>query len=118
MKSDSRVITEARLSDFVKDAATTGGWVMSHFRPARTDQGWRTPIEGHKGFPDWVFVHPVLRLLVIAELKSERGKLSPDQELWIETLQKVLGVETYVWRPSDMPEIRRVLLGHLQLRGG
>jgi hypothetical protein len=39
------------------------------------------------------------------ELKSERGRLSPQQRAWIEE-----GGETFmVWRPSQWPEIMDTL---------
>jgi hypothetical protein len=47
--------------------------------------------------------------LVFAELKSERGKLKPEQEAWLEALRQVPGVEVHVWRPSDMDAIAEVL---------
>jgi hypothetical protein len=47
--------------------------------------------------------------LLFAELKREKGKLSAEQEAWLEDLRRVPGVEVYVWRPGDMDEIAQVL---------
>jgi hypothetical protein len=38
---------------------------------------------------------------------SERGRLTPDQEAWLDALRGVPSVEVYVWRPSDMGPNRR-----------
>ena len=57
------------------------------------------------GFPDLVLSRDTL---IIAELKSEAGKLHGDQALWIERLIHA-GVECYLWRPSDLPFITQRL---------
>lgn len=95
-------------SDQVKRVAETFGWRMAHFRPARTSKGYRTAMEGHTGFPDWVFVKD--GRLIFAELKTDRrgSKTSADQEAWLVDLHAA-GAETYVWRPSDFDEVARVL---------
>ena len=46
--------------------------------------------------------------VVWIELKSETGRLSPEQAAWIDAL-KAAGQEVYVWRPDQWPEIREVL---------
>lgn len=89
-------------------------------------------IGSHPGFPDLVLARtlggPDTSRLVFAELKTARGRISPDQRLWLEALRRVsenvaiaveaaaelaevsLGnvtlawtpsVEVYTWRPSD-----------------
>lgn len=66
-----------------------------------------------KGFPDIVAVRPP-RLLFI-ELKSEKGKLTPEQEAWLENLRECSrgifaeGLEVYLWRPSMFDEILEIL---------
>ena len=47
--------------------------------------------------------------LVLAELKTEKGKVSPAQVAWLERLEQCAGVEVYLWRPSHRDEIERVL---------
>jgi hypothetical protein len=64
------------------------------------------------GFPDLVLVRPPV--IIIAELKSARGRLSSSQRAWLERFQQcsVPGrVETYIWRPGDWAEILRILSG-------
>ena len=63
----------------VIDLAAIYRWQFVHFRPAQTTRGWRTPVQGPlgKGWPDLVMFRG-LRSLAI-ELKSEAGKVTPEQ---------------------------------------
>lgn len=90
------------------------GWLVHHCRPARTDNGWRTPIQGTPGFPDLVIL--VGGWQIVAECKTQRGRLTTTQEQWraaYEALAAVPGsrVRYFLWRPSDLLDqtIRRVL---------
>jgi VRR-NUC domain len=72
------------------------GW--RHFHPFNSR---RSP----SGFPDLCLVRD---RVVFAELKTERGKPSAEQAHWIEALEAA-GAEVYVWRPSDLEQVGRVL---------
>lgn len=64
------------------------------------------------GFPDLIMINPYRGDLVVAELKTERGKLSPYQWNWLETFRSVKGPpRVFLWRPSDADEIFDVLRG-------
>ena len=44
------------------------------------------------------------RRLIFAELKTEKGRLTPAQEAWLEAfkaLRSTAPIEVYVWRPAD-----------------
>ncbi len=43
------------------------------------------------------------------ELKTEKGRLSEEQRATLLLLQACPALEVYVWRPSDLDEIERVL---------
>lgn len=89
-------MSEDDLEDNVIKAAQFLGWVVVHHRPARTKDGeWRTAIKGQKGFPDLCLARDGRVLL--RELKSEKGKTSPGQVIWLEAL----GDHGGIWRPSD-----------------
>lgn len=90
--------TETTFQDAVIDLAKLYGWKLAHFRPGRTNKGWRTPMQGDTGFPDLVLARD--SELVFAELKSDTGKLSPEQGAWRVALQSA-GAEHRVWRPKD-----------------
>jgi hypothetical protein len=84
------------------------GWRWTHFEPAiRQSGGWATALRGMKGLPDYVAVRD--GALVFAEIKSDRGKLTPDQAEWITRLQGVQTVRTEIWYPEDLPEIKQIL---------
>ena len=59
------------------------------------------------GWPDLVLVRPPR--IVIAELKTETGRLSAAQRKTIALLLGCPGVETFLWRPSDWESIEEVL---------
>lgn len=81
------------------DLARLLGWAVY-----RTWISIRSPA----GFPDLILARPG-RPLILAELKSDRGRLTPAQEAWLDLLKQVPGVEVYVWRPADLEAIAAVL---------
>ena len=100
-------MTERDFTGAVLEACRLFGWRTLHVRPARSDRGWRTPLQGDgQGWPD-VFAVRGSRAIA-AELKSERGRLGPGQREWLAALE-LAGVEIYTWRPSSWPEVERVL---------
>jgi len=102
-------ITEAAFSLQVEDMLKLFGWRWCHFRPAWSAKGYRTPIKGYKGFPDYVAVRNGVCLFI--ELKSEKGILSDDQKEWLDMLSKVPGLGVFIWRPSDFDEMAAILGG-------
>lgn len=98
-------MTEAEFQSQVIEIARYRGWKVSHFRPAQIRPGrWATPIQGDAGFPDLVLARPIFGDLIFAELKREKGKLSPGQVAWMRTLIAT-GAEAYIWFPSDLSDI-------------
>ena len=104
------------------------GWVTDYAvrvaRPPWRYYHTRDSRRSAAGFPDLVLVRGPR--LIFAELKTERGKLTADQVAWLEDLAMVAATatgrawdppgdppppvpEVYVWRPSDRPEIGRIL---------
>ncbi len=92
-------MTEAELQETVREIAKTTGWLYYHTYRSR-----RSPA----GFPDVVLVRPPR--VVFAELKSDTGKVTKEQRMWLDELLKCVGaVETYVWRPADVDVIASIL---------
>lgn len=96
-------LSEKDLQQRIVQAAGLYGWRCAHFRPARTTQGWRTPMQGDVGVPDLILARDGQVLL--AELKSRRGQTTPDQDLWLEAL----GDHGRLWRPADWVAIQNEL---------
>jgi len=80
----ARTMSEEELLTAITEAATYRGWRWVHFRPAQTAKGWRTPTQGHSGFPDLCLVRK--GDLLFWELKAARGSLSPDQVAWLDEI--------------------------------
>ena len=107
-------MTEDEFERAIVDLATLFGWFAVGHRPARTNQGWRTPFKyDGKGWPDLTLLHPERGLVVLAEVKLVAGRLSPDQKRWAERLSQLssnaASVEYALWRPEAAGEIGRLL---------
>ena len=101
--------TEAEFQKMVVDLARLLGYRACHFRPARTAHGWATPMMGDTGFPDTVIVG--YGWLIVAELKVGNRKPTLDQSNWLNVFAEVAGCLTFLWYPSDWPEIESTLKG-------
>lgn len=76
--------TEAECQRAIVAAASILGYRVHHTRPARSQRGWSTPIQGHPGFPDLVIVGHGRCFIV--ELKRRGNKPTADQVHWINQL--------------------------------
>lgn len=92
-------VTETQWQAQVETWAKRAGWLGYHVRDSRGSA---------RGFPDCVFVRPQTSEIVWAELKTERGKVTPSQQVWIEAL-KACNQRVFVLRPSDEWFIKRIL---------
>ena len=104
-------MSERELQSAVIEMAKLLGWRVMHTRPARMLDGrWRTPLQGHEGFPDLVLLGR--RGCSSCELKSEKGKLTQEQALWLNGFRASgPAIETYEWKPKhwESGEIEEVL---------
>lgn len=53
------------------------------------------------GFPDLVLVNPRTGRVLWRELKTNKGRVSPEQRAWLDGLAAV-GMDAGVWRPDDL----------------
>lgn len=83
---------ERDLQNNVIKLCTTQGQLVYHTYDSRRSQA---------GFPDLVIVGS--KGLIYRELKSDKGRLSPEQVFWLECLVTA-GADAAVWRPADWPE--------------
>ena len=96
----NREIPEADFQRYITDLLDLGDWRWYHTHDARRSA---------KGFPDLVAVR--LSRLVFIEVKTERGRVRPEQTTWLDDLRLSGRCECYLWRPSDSDEARRIILG-------
>lgn len=94
--NSNNVISEKEWMGQVIDLAQTFGW--KHYHP------WLS-IHSAKGWPDLALCR---ERLILVELKTAKGKVSPSQQDWLGALSTA-GVEVYVWRPADLDDVVRVL---------
>jgi hypothetical protein len=101
------LVTERDWQRQVTDAAELFGWQWVHFRPARTEHGWRTPVSGPlgKGWPDITLTRD---RVIFAELKAEGARLTPEQQA-VHAALRAAGAIVRVWRPSDLPAVLEAL---------
>jgi hypothetical protein len=92
------LVSEKEFQQTVLELAAYLGWHCFHVFDSR-----RSPA----GFPDLVMVRG--RRVIFAELKREGEKPTEEQQRWLEALAATDAVETYLWRPSDWPEIEQAL---------
>ena len=105
-------VSERQLQALVLGLAHLGGWLAFHRHLS---------IHSARGFPDCLLVrsrdlhHYGPPWVVFAELKTEQGRLRPEQRTWRAVLESVAHVTpaiTYrLWRPSDKAAIEALLLG-------
>lgn len=93
--------TEDELLFHVETELTLGHWLWHHVR--RSD---RAQQQGDNGWPDIVAVRGAR--IVVAELKSAKGRVEQAQQAWLDAWSAA-GAEVFVWRPSDLDAIRRLL---------
>lgn len=85
-------MTEAALQARVLAQARVLGWMAYHTHDSRRSQ---------PGFPDLVLVSERQGRVIYRELKTEKGRLSDPQRVWLRCL-KTAGQDAKVWRPMDL----------------
>jgi hypothetical protein len=98
-------VPEATLLSQVRRCARELGYLTYHTRDARGSDC---------GFPDLCLVRPASATqsgrLIFAELKSARGKVTREQQLWLSLLAHLVpGIEVALWRPADWSAIQALL---------
>lgn len=102
-------LSETEFLGQVLELASMLGWEAAHFRPALTQRGWRTPVQGTlgKGWPDLVLARKRDGRLIFAELKAHGGKLTSEQERVLNVLGQA--AEIHVWFPQDFDRVVEAL---------
>lgn len=93
--------SEAALQARVEAFAIKHGWLYFHPFDSRRSR---------KGYPDVTLVHPERGLTIFVELKSATGRVSPEQQKWLNGLAKA-GNYVYLWYPRHWPLAMDILSG-------
>ena len=96
----SKTLSEADFASLVVELAIIRGWRYAHFLPAQRSGRWMTAMDGHIGFPDYVFARN--GQVLFRELKTQHGRVTPGQKGW----GAHLGELFKIWRPSDWADIQ------------
>lgn len=106
-------MTEQQLANEIMAWAKRFGWLVFHVR--NSGLGGVTQVQGDKGFPDLILLHEGQRRMIASELKvgkagTVKGDPRPEQLRWLRAFAGITGgIETYVWRPEDLPTVIKVL---------
>lgn len=84
-------ITEAALQRAVEECARALGYMVYHTHDSRRSE---------RGFPDLCLARARDGRFIMAELKTDRGRVRPEQREWLAALA-ACGIETYLWRARD-----------------
>jgi VRR-NUC domain len=98
--------SEKEFQRAVIQLARLNGWRVWHFSDSRRQvrPGVFVGDKEAKGFPDLVLVRA--QRLLFVELKSQGGRVKPEQQEALDLLSAVGGgVDVHVWRPSDWEQI-------------
>lgn len=96
--TDLPAVTEREFLRMVAELARLLGWRVYHpWLSIRSERGW----------PDVALCRPPR--LILAELKTDRGRVTPSQAEWLDLLGACPGVEVHLWRPADLDTIAAVL---------
>ncbi len=91
-------MNEAALQQLLTDAAELNGWLVFHDNDSRRNAA---------GFPDLVLVKPP-RVLFL-ELKSEIGRVRPEQHVWMDALMRSDTIASAIVRPDHADQIIKYL---------
>ena len=98
--ADLRAIREYDYQVAITKYLESDGWAVQYFRKSAVegkDGRWRGL--GGAGWPDVIAVKGP-RMLAL-EVKSEAGRPTPEQRVWIAALNGVPGIEAMVVKPRD-----------------
>jgi len=85
---------EAHVRKLMKDLGLTGFHVEKSLDVEKNRKNVSV-----KGWPDWTIRGP--RGVLFRELKSQRGRVEPEQQEWLDALTAA-GADAGVWRPEDL----------------
>ncbi|HEY9409292.1 MAG TPA: VRR-NUC domain-containing protein [Pseudonocardia sp.] len=106
-----RGITETQWQTRVENIAEFYGWMHYHAPnnvPRQAKSGRKFVQNVRAGWPDLALLHPARSLFLVAELKTETGRISDDQAEWLSGFRSA-GIRAEVWRPRDLDTVTAIL---------
>lgn len=97
-RTETPPLTEKAFQQQIIDLAKLRGWLVYHVFDSR---------RSNPGFPDLILIRG--DTLQAFEVKTEKGRVSADQEAWLDAFGGVVVIDAEVVRPSDWDYIERVL---------
>lgn len=89
-------MSEADFQRRVIETARLYGWRVCHYQDSTLKSGrYGTAVQGDAGGQDLILARD--GVVILAELKSDRGRLQPEQKRW----EAAVGAHARVWRPRD-----------------
>ena len=92
------MLTERAWQSLVLELARANHWRSYHVYDSRRSS---------PGFPDLCLVRGAA--CIMAELKTDTGRLSKAQAAWIAALDVVPGIEAVIWRPRHWATVEEKL---------
>ena len=93
-----KMLSERGFQTLVLELARLTGWLAYHTFNSRRSA---------PGYPDLCLVRG--NVCVMAELKTNTGRVTQAQQAWLKALSAVPGIETALWRPRDWDIIEAIL---------
>jgi len=90
-------MNEKQFAAQIRDLAIILNWRYYHT--------WNS-LHSASGYPDVTLVRG--SRLILAELKTDKGKVTPQQQGWLDALKETKA-EVYLWRPADFDNILEIL---------
>jgi hypothetical protein len=100
-----RLVREKELQKTVEETLSILGYLWFHDRSL----SYATVRATNPGFPDLCAVHPTSGALVFIELKSQTGKMRPEQILWADALSSSPAIYMGPVRPAQLVNLIRRL---------
>lgn len=85
-------MSESALQSAVTDLARRLGWLVYSIPDSRRATA--------KGYPDLTLVHSKTGRVLFREMKTDSGRITPEQHLWLRLLS--LQGDAGVWRTQDL----------------
>ena len=96
-------LTEAEWVSEIMVYAHAHHWFAAHFRPARTDKGYRTALSGDVGVPDIICARGGRVVLIECKAQGKKGTTTAYQRAWLEASGG------WLFEPGDRATMEEVL---------